>query len=87
MHLDSEEDAEYIVGKAIRDGVIEGRCVVMVVFPQNIRNADGSCEGSYTSEGGWSADPETRVHTVPRSVTRLIAGSGFASGCIMRVSR
>lgn len=27
MHLDSEEDAEYIVGKAIRDGVIEGRIV------------------------------------------------------------
>jgi hypothetical protein len=25
MHLDSEEDAEYIVGKAIRDGVIDGR--------------------------------------------------------------
>lgn len=25
LHLDSEEDAEYIVGKAIRDGVIEGR--------------------------------------------------------------
>lgn len=24
LHLDSEEDAEYIVGKAIRDGVIEG---------------------------------------------------------------
>ncbi|KAK7035379.1 26S proteasome non-ATPase regulatory subunit [Paramarasmius palmivorus] len=27
LHLDSEEDAEYIVGKAIRDGVIEGRMV------------------------------------------------------------
>ncbi|KIJ55459.1 hypothetical protein M422DRAFT_57875 [Sphaerobolus stellatus SS14] len=27
LHLDSEEDAEYIVGKAIRDGVIEGRVV------------------------------------------------------------
>jgi 26S proteasome regulatory subunit N3 len=27
LHLDSEEDAEYIVGKAIRDGVIEGRIV------------------------------------------------------------
>ena len=25
--MDSEEDAEYIVGKAIRDGVIEGRIV------------------------------------------------------------
>jgi hypothetical protein len=25
LNLDSEEDAEYIVGKAIRDGVIEGR--------------------------------------------------------------
>lgn len=24
LHLDSEEDAEYIVGKAIRDGVIDG---------------------------------------------------------------
>ena len=27
LHLDSEEDAEYIVGKAIRDGVMEGRIV------------------------------------------------------------
>jgi len=27
LHLDSEEDAEYIAGKAIRDGVIEGRIV------------------------------------------------------------
>lgn len=27
LHLDSEEDAEYIVGKAIRDAVIEGRIV------------------------------------------------------------
>lgn len=27
LHLDSEEDAEYIVGKSIRDGVIEGRIV------------------------------------------------------------
>ncbi|KAF9264609.1 hypothetical protein L218DRAFT_1076509 [Marasmius fiardii PR-910] len=27
LHLDSEEDAEYIVGKAIRDGVIEGRMI------------------------------------------------------------
>ena len=27
LHLDSEEDAEYIVGKAIRDGVIEGSIV------------------------------------------------------------
>ncbi|KAF5370140.1 hypothetical protein D9758_001402 [Tetrapyrgos nigripes] len=27
LHLDSEEDAEYIVGKAIRDGVIEGKLV------------------------------------------------------------
>lgn len=27
LHLDSEEDAEYIVGKAIRDGVIEGKVV------------------------------------------------------------
>jgi len=27
LHLDSEEDAEYIVGKAIRDGVIEGNLV------------------------------------------------------------
>jgi 26S proteasome regulatory subunit N3 len=27
LHLDSEEDAEYIVGKAIRDGVIEGRII------------------------------------------------------------
>ncbi|KAH8113936.1 PCI domain-containing protein [Phellopilus nigrolimitatus] len=27
LHLDSEEDAEYIVGKAIRDGVIEGRVI------------------------------------------------------------
>ncbi|KIK68530.1 hypothetical protein GYMLUDRAFT_154102 [Collybiopsis luxurians FD-317 M1] len=27
LHLDSEEDAEYIVGKAIRDGVIDGRLV------------------------------------------------------------
>lgn len=27
LNLDSEEDAEYIVGKAIRDGVIEGRLV------------------------------------------------------------
>ena len=27
LHLDSEEDAEYIVGKAIRDGVIEGKIV------------------------------------------------------------
>lgn len=25
LNLDSEEDAEYIVGKAIRDGVIDGR--------------------------------------------------------------
>ncbi|KAI6144402.1 PCI domain-containing protein [Pisolithus tinctorius] len=27
LHLDSEEDAEYIVGKAIRDGVIDGRII------------------------------------------------------------
>jgi len=27
LHLDSEEDAEYIVGKAIRDGVIEARII------------------------------------------------------------
>jgi 26S proteasome regulatory subunit N3 len=27
LNLDSEEDAEYIVGKAIRDGVIEGHIV------------------------------------------------------------
>ncbi|KAL5481023.1 RPN3 [Sanghuangporus weigelae] len=27
LHLDSEEDAEYIIGKAIRDGVIDGRIV------------------------------------------------------------
>lgn len=27
LHLDTEEDAEYIVGKAVRDGVIEGRVV------------------------------------------------------------
>ena len=27
LHLDSEEDAEYIVGKAIRDGVIEGKVI------------------------------------------------------------
>lgn len=27
LHLDSEEDAEYIVGKSIRDGVIDGRLV------------------------------------------------------------
>ncbi|KAJ6541119.1 PCI domain-containing protein [Mycena sp. CBHHK59/15] len=27
LHLDSEEDAEYIVGKAIRDGVIDGKIV------------------------------------------------------------
>ncbi|KAJ8517915.1 hypothetical protein ONZ45_g4942 [Pleurotus djamor] len=27
LHLDSEEDAEYIVGKAIRDGVIEGKII------------------------------------------------------------
>ena len=27
LNLDSEEDAEYIVGKAIRDGVIEGKVV------------------------------------------------------------
>lgn len=27
LNLDSEEDAEYIVGKAIRDGVIEGKIV------------------------------------------------------------
>jgi 26S proteasome regulatory subunit N3 len=27
LHLDSEEDAEYIVGKAIRDGVIEGQII------------------------------------------------------------
>ncbi|KAJ6595735.1 diphenol oxidase-A2 [Mycena vulgaris] len=27
LHLDSEEDAEYIVGKAIRDGVMDGKIV------------------------------------------------------------
>ncbi|KAK7039514.1 PCI domain-containing protein [Favolaschia claudopus] len=27
LHLDSEEDAEYIVGKAVRDGVIDGKVV------------------------------------------------------------
>lgn len=27
LHLDSEEDAEYIVGKAIRDGVMEGKII------------------------------------------------------------
>ena len=27
LHLDSEEDAEYIVGKAIRDGVIDAKIV------------------------------------------------------------
>lgn len=27
LHLDSEEDAEYIVGKAIRDGVIEAKVI------------------------------------------------------------
>jgi 26S proteasome regulatory subunit N3 len=29
LSLDSEEDAEYIVGKAIRDGVIEGKTVIV----------------------------------------------------------
>lgn len=27
LHLDSEEDAEYIVGKSIRDGVIDGKLI------------------------------------------------------------
>lgn len=27
LHLDSEEDAEYIVGKSIRDGVIDGKVI------------------------------------------------------------
>lgn len=41
LHLDSEEDAEYIVGKAIRDGVIEGR----IVHEQGWLECDGQKSG------------------------------------------
>jgi len=41
LHLDSEEDAEYIVGKAIRDGVIEGR----IVHEQGWMECDGQKSG------------------------------------------
>ena len=41
LHLDSEEDAEYIVGKAIRDGVIEGR----IVHEQGWMECDGLKSG------------------------------------------
>jgi len=45
LHLDSEEDAEYIVGKAIRDGVIEGRVVHKSGWLEC-----GSGKGSYGAE-------------------------------------
>ncbi|KAI8611767.1 PCI domain-containing protein, partial [Chytriomyces sp. MP71] len=35
LQLDSEEDAEYIVGKAIRDGVIENVDIYSTIEPQN----------------------------------------------------
>ena len=45
LHLDSEEDAEYIVGKAIRDGVIEGR----IVHEEGWMECDGP-KGGYGPE-------------------------------------
>jgi 26S proteasome regulatory subunit N3 len=45
LHLDSEEDAEYIVGKVIRDGVIEGR----------LKHKEGWMECD-TSKSGYGAD-------------------------------
>jgi 26S proteasome regulatory subunit N3 len=45
LHLDSEEDAEYIVGKAIRDGVIDGRVVHKSGWLEC-----GSGKGSYGAE-------------------------------------
>lgn len=45
LHLDSEEDAEYIVGKAIRDGVIEGR----IVHDKGWMECDGA-KGGYGPE-------------------------------------
>ena len=49
LHLDSEEDAEYIVGKAVRDGVIEARVDHANGWMiSHARRAEGA-EGVYTT--------------------------------------
>lgn len=46
LHLDSEEDAEYIVGKAVRDGVIEAR----------VDHANGWMVSLHPGSKGFGAD-------------------------------
>lgn len=54
LHLDSEEDAEYIVGKAVRDGVIEARVDHangwMITKARGGMGAAESVEGVYATE-------------------------------------
>lgn len=71
LHLDSEEDAEYILGKAIRDGVTEGRIVPSFVHALNVSGQQRyvTCIGISISflldRSCWSHEPRIhQVHTV-----------------------
>lgn len=45
LHLDSEEDAEYIVGKAVRDGVIDARVDHAKGWMESWRRGDAGSGG------------------------------------------
>jgi len=49
LHLDSEEDAEYIVGKAVRDGVIDARVDHAKGWMESFRRGEGSRGDIYES--------------------------------------
>ncbi|KAG8923530.1 26S proteasome non-ATPase regulatory subunit [Tulasnella sp. 418] len=49
LHLDSEEDAEYIVGKAVRDGVIEARVDHAKGWMETWRRGEGGRGDVYES--------------------------------------
>ena len=61
LHLDSEEDAEYIVGKAIRDGVIEAR--VDHTNGWMISQARGALSGMESLEGVYATAEPQEVFT------------------------
>ena len=76
LHLDSEEDAEYIVGKAIRDGVIEGRIVHEKGWME--------CGGQKSGYGPEVSDVFSRriaycleLHNQSVKVRRLLSNSVF----------
>lgn len=84
MHLESEEDAEYVVGKAIRDGVIDASIVHergwMVQKGYELEITNGGREKGEAAKAAFNLGASGRGKLVGEALVRSEGNTGLIRG-------